>query len=297
MGYRVASWVVIAVVAATSAGAETPAQTAARLVDEGNARMERNDPSGACAKFEAALRVDPTQVSTMLALGRCNEQLGKLSSAIHWYRKAEATAAESKLEDAKLVATEHAIALAPRVPAVALVVTGAATPRIRIDDIEVSSDELSHVELDPGEHRLVGRAPGMRAVHLPIVIREASRETVAVAFTEPAVPVYADRGASRRHTGLILTGVGVLALTGTVLYVIHEKAINDDTTLSPSARNEAQTNARYIGTGGFLVSAGAIAAGVILYIGAPGRVQVSDGTALAPLVGDGQYGLAMTRGF
>ncbi|MBL0215238.1 MAG: hypothetical protein IPQ07_15300 [Myxococcales bacterium] len=55
-------------------------------------RAEAGGPPADCKALEAAIIASPTSVPTMLELGTCNEERGKLATAIRWFRKAQAAA-------------------------------------------------------------------------------------------------------------------------------------------------------------------------------------------------------------
>ena len=78
---------------------------------------EPSDPAGACAKFNEAIKLDPDAPGTMLNLGLCNEKLHKYQTALYWFRKAQARAAETKppLPDYENAAKEHTFDLAGKV--------------------------------------------------------------------------------------------------------------------------------------------------------------------------------------
>ena len=73
---RLRAVVVVALVSIAGLAAAEPARTqkqqeADKLFDEGRALLGKNDPAGACAKFELAATADPTAAGTMLNLGVC----------------------------------------------------------------------------------------------------------------------------------------------------------------------------------------------------------------------------------
>ena len=90
----------------------TPAQLAFR---EGRELLEAGKDAEACAKFEESLKADPDAPGTMLNLGLCNEKLEKFKTALYWFRKAQARAAETNLPDYERAAKDHTIDLANKV--------------------------------------------------------------------------------------------------------------------------------------------------------------------------------------
>ncbi|MBA3393318.1 MAG: tetratricopeptide repeat protein [Deltaproteobacteria bacterium] len=63
------------------------------LFVEGRRLMGAGKPAEACTQFAAAHAEDPKATGTMLNLGLCNEQIGKVATAATWFRKAQNSAA------------------------------------------------------------------------------------------------------------------------------------------------------------------------------------------------------------
>ena len=278
-----------------AAGADTPQQQADKLFAEGRELLTvKKDAKGACEKFEAAIKIDPTATGTMLNLGLCYETLGKYASSIRWFRKAQAAASENKLTEYETAAKQHTLAIAPKVPTVKLDVS-VPEAEVRIDGLKVDPTDYGRFEVDPGEHAVLGRAPGKKQVVTPISLKDAENQVVTLAFTEKAVPVYVDRGRGRKRGALILGGAGVVALGFVGIYGKLKKDEYEDPTNTDY--DTARKELRYIGTSVFVVGAGALAAGAILYFTAPGKEQISDGTAFAPMIGSDKFGLAVSGSF
>ncbi len=289
---------VLACALAGTAAAETPQQQADKLFAEGRALLTvQKDSKAACEKFEAAIKLDATATGTMLNLGLCYENLGKYATSIKWFRKAQAAASENKLTEYENAAKEHTVTIAPKVPTLKITVDGPADAEIRIDGDRVDATTYGRVEVDPGTHEIVGRAPGKKKIVQTVDLKDAQNETVTIALTESATPVYVDRGAGRRRGALILgaAGVGVLAFTG-VYGLIRRGDFFDSAPGSPQ-ETEIKNEVRILGTTSFIVGVGAVAAGVILYVTAPGKEQISDGTAFAPVITNDEVGFAVSGSF
>src|SRR5690242_20156658 len=72
----------IAMLAASPRAAAGDPVAAEALFQAAVELLERNDASGACAKFAASQELDPA-VSTLVQLAKCREREGKLAEA--WY--------------------------------------------------------------------------------------------------------------------------------------------------------------------------------------------------------------------
>lgn len=296
MRFRGALFIVCAWVGA--AAAETPQQQADKLFAEGRELLTvQKDSKAACEKFEAAIKLDATATGTMLNLGLCYENLGKYATSIKWFRKAQAAASENKLTEYENAAKEHTVTIAPKVPALKIVVDGSPDAEIRIDGDRVDATTYGRVEVDPGTHEIVGRATGKKKVIQTVDLKDAQSETITIAFTESAIPTYVDRGTGRRRIGLVVGGTGVLLLAFTGVY---SKVRYDDFFALPPGDPKEDTikdEVRLYGTTLFVAGCAAVAAGAVLYLTAPGKEQISDGTAFAPVITNDEVGFAVTGSF
>lgn len=301
------------IVCATSALASAEGQPKAdQLFAEGRALLANNKPAEACEKFEAAIKLDATATGTMLNLGLCYENLKKYATSIKWFRKAQVAAAESQLHEYEQAAKDHTTTLTSLVNTLKIEVSGPADAEVRVDGSKVEATEYGRYEVDPGTHQIVGRAAGKRKVVQSVDVPERKPPApnqppepnppieISIALTEDAVPVYVDRGAGRRKGAIILGSVGVASLAFVGIWGgIYEKGrFNDDLDAMEIEEAKASKNrVRFIGTGVFVVGVGAIATAAWLYFGAPGKEQVSDGTAFAPVIGEDELGFAVSGRF
>lgn len=297
MVHRVAWSAIVLCVLCVSSSADTPKAASDKLLAEGRQLMSAKDPKAACGKFEAAIRIAASDIPIMLELGRCNEALDKLATAIRWYRQVIFAASENKVPEAETIGKQHTMELSPRIPRVVLEVDAASGVTIEVDRMTIDPLEYRSLELDPGDHELVGHATGKRAVRVTITARSGEEQIVKVAFGEPAVPVYVDRGRGRRIAGVVTGSVGLGLFVATATYGYYEKRRYDDPNTPPDELDDTRARVKYIGTTGFLLSVGLITTGVILYLTAPDKVEVSDGTAIAPIIGDDELGLAVAGRF
>ncbi len=251
------------------------------------------EPPSECAALEAAFVKAPTSIPAMLELGGCNERGGRLASAIHWYRRAQVAAMEQSDRETENRAKELALTIVAKVSTVTLEVTAGAA--IEIDGFAVEPFQYQRYELDTGDHELVGKAPGKRTVRLRVRATEGMHDLVKVAMTEDVRII--DRGRDHKRAGLILGGAGTVVLGASIAFGLYERAQYNDVDTTNAERNRIVTRMRYPVTATCLLGVGAIAAGIVMYVAAPGKEREPEGTAFAPIIGDGQLGFAAAGRF
>jgi hypothetical protein len=172
------------------------------------------DPAGACEKFSDAIKLDPEAPGTMLNLGLCNEKLEKFKSALYWFRKAQARAAETNLPDYERAAKEHTVDLAGKVATIKIAFSTPPTAetKVKIDNEEIKPDEYLHAEVDPGHHTLVAGAPGKKIVQQEFDVEGRGGQTLTIQFVEGDNTTVIDRGAGRKKAAVILAIGGVILL-------------------------------------------------------------------------------------
>lgn len=293
--------IVLVCASLSTASAQTPQQQADKLFAEGRELLTQNDSKAACEKFEEAIKLDPTATGTMLNLGLCYENLQKYATSIKWFRKAQAAAAENKLTEYENAAKDHTVTISPKVPTLNIEVSGPPNVEILIDGTKVEATEFGRVEVDPGAHEILGRAPGMKRVAQTVEVAEAESKTIQIAVTETAVPVYVDRGQKRRRLALGLAGGGVGFLGASLVYNLVKRGEQSDLKkempFDAVAFQDAEDAMKIYGTGLFVVGTALVFTGAILYFTAPNKEMISDGTAIAPVVGRDELGFAVSGQF
>lgn len=278
------------------ASADTPQEQADKLFAEGRQLLlAKGDAKAACEKFEAAISLDATATGTMLNLGLCYETLGKYATSIAWFRKAQAAASETHLDEYEAAAKDHTRAITAKVPSLQLAVS-IPDADIRVDGKRIAATDYGRVEVDPGAHEIVGTAPGKKKVVQNVDVAEGASRSVVVAFDVAAVPVYVDRGKTRRRGAIALAGVGVGAMVASGVWGYLAKQAYDKET-DPDKRASMADDLKYFGTGLFTLGAIAVVGAGVIYFTAPGREQVSDGTAFAPILTRDGFGLAASGSF
>lgn len=310
------SFVVVAWLTAGSARADEPTakQTQANaLFEEGRKLLNEDhvtfsDPAAACAKFGAAVQLDPDAAGIMLNLGLCNEQLKKYKTALDWFRKAQARASETGHLEHEKAARMRTVDLAAKVATIKLALpAGTPDAKIKLDGDEVKKTDYLRVEVDPGHHVLDAGAPGMKNLHQEFDVEGQGGQTLTLTFVAGENAIVIDRGASRRHLavggGALMAAAGGLSLYEHHIYCQNVDCGNGMNKGQPKMVPDAVKNANGAhdvahvwGTSIFTVGAVAIGVGVYLYLTAPKQERI-DQTVWAPLVGPDRVGLAVTGGF
>ena len=279
------------------ASAETPQEKADRLFAEGRKALTANDSKRACELFEEAIKLDVSATGTMLNLGLCYENQKKYATSLYWFRKAQAAASENRLTDYENAAKEHTATSASKVSIVSITIAGAADADVRIGQRKIEPTEYGKVELDSGPHEIVARTSGKKKIIESVTLAEGESKPITLEFKEAAVAEFVDRGAGRRKGAIILGAAGVATLIGVGIYGFVEKSNYEDPDASEDEYNAARDRLKYLGTGLFVLGLGAVTAGAILYFTAPGKEQVSDGTAFAPVLTPDEVGFAVSGRF
>ena len=191
------------------------------LFREGRAAIDAGDLATACSKFEQSYRLDPAP-GTLLNLGDCEERRGRLATAWERFNRMHDTLAPN--DDRRALARSRADAVASRLPKVK-VVLAKDTPndaRVVRDGAPLDPAALGTlVPIDPGAHVLVVHVDGRRDEKVQLEMAEGEKREVTLhagpLLPPPPVvvppPEHHGLG-GRRVVGLVVAGVGVLALGG-----------------------------------------------------------------------------------
>jgi hypothetical protein len=129
--------------------------------DEATALLRSGDVAGACAKYQASLTLDP-QLGTLLHLGSCEEQEGRLASA--WTAFRDAADWAKKVGDKRVaVAEARAKKLEPRLSRLQLTLPEdlpADTTIERNGTVLPPTVYRSAMPLDLGRYEITASAPG-----------------------------------------------------------------------------------------------------------------------------------------
>lgn len=163
--------------------------TAEALFAQAKELMAKQDYERACPKLEEVNRLLPGKVGATMTLGECYETAGKLASARTVYEAAERLARSANDPRAD-EAHGKALALAPRVPRLAIVVAeGMKSVRglkVERDGMEVGAPQWGDaLPIDPGAHTITASAPGMKTWSSSVQLTGGSTTTVQVPAPVP----------------------------------------------------------------------------------------------------------------
>lgn len=252
---------------------------------EGRRLMGAGRPADACEKFAAAFDRDPDAVGTLLNLGLCNEQSGKLATAAGWFRRAQQKATEHHVPDAVTEAKAHLAAIEARVPRVDIKVSVVGAD-VKLDGRPIKV--LDKVEVDPGRHLLEVGAPGYRPKTEMFTVGSGARTTVDVTLETTSAQTPSNRVA------YMLGVAGLSFWVGTaVLGVVGKSKYDDANTFDE--QDKWRSIVRYGGTTMFVAGTAAITTSIVLYVRNQGRHR--DRTVVAPTIGANEAGISLAGSF
>ena len=181
------SWrVTLLTAAALSWGAAAEAQSddvVARsnaLFEDGKRLLGEGKVGEACDKLAESNRL-AARGGTLLNLGLCHEQQGKLLAARRELRDALALAKRDARADRVPVATEHLAAVEARLSYITLVPppnVRAEALELRVDDAPIARREWSAVAVEAGRHVVLASAAGFRPREAVVTIQEGAPQKV-----------------------------------------------------------------------------------------------------------------------
>lgn len=259
--------------------------------DKGRALLAEKKYAEACAAFEQSLSLD-FQMGTLYNIATCDEQIGKLASALKAYRKLARDDVNPQRKNASAAAITK---LEKRVSK--LVIAIAAKPNglhVQLDGNLVDDELNVEIPVDLGSHVVVATVPGKpEDKHAVEVGKEGEMQTVQLAMGEaPAAEEPA--GSKRALYGKIATIagggvlVGGLVLGGVALSKWH--SAQDEANTNVDQANHDVSSTRTIGnvsTVLVVVGAVGVAAGVYLWRSGHGQVAVT------PQIGSDSAGAMM----
>lgn len=172
------------VAAAQSAEAET-------LFRDGRTLIKQGQLASGCDKLAASDRLEP-MVGTLLNLGDCREQQGKLASAWAAFRRAEAIAKQAGHDGRRQgEAARRAAALEPKLSTIEVDVAERADGMIvrRDDEVVDAAAWGTREPIDPGTYAIRAEAPGRVAWEQHVAVGGgAARAIVAIPPLVHAIP-------------------------------------------------------------------------------------------------------------
>lgn len=158
------------------------------LFDKGVALRDEGKYAEARAAFQESNTLDPS-AGALLNIAFCEEHLGLLATALEHFRALAPRVADNPAR-ADLVAT-FILALEPRVPKLLLTLDGSAPPKttVLLDGAAVDPARLGDaLEVDPGTHAIVVRAPDRPDRRYELVAKEGVTTPLQVDAGQPLTP-------------------------------------------------------------------------------------------------------------
>ncbi len=178
-------------------------------------------------------------VGTLLNLGLCNRQLGRLATAWHAYRRAEQLALDGADSERALLAHAEAAELRPRLATLRIELhprNGADTV-VTLDGRTLSRAEL-HVPLyvDAGWRVVSATAQQKKGFSSGVALYDGARATIVVPVLDvaplapaPRAPVTRQRAGSwMRTAGLVAAGTGLVGLGFGGYFAYHARQQQHD---------------------------------------------------------------------
>lgn len=332
----------------TSLAAAGDTATAEALFKKGLDSMKHNQFKEACDAFQGSDEADPSP-GTEINLALCNEKQGKIASAWGWYRTAAGLADQRNQKDRAELARAEAGKLEPKMHKLTISVKGSPDGLVVTRNGATVPNALlgSEAPIDPGDYVIevnakgkkpwkqtvrIPQGPGIERLDVPPLEDAPVAPTAAPAGPTPAGGDYhppqagGNDGSTQRTVGLIVGGVGILALIGAGGLEIFNLAVtnNDykkidsdyqakkcsatppgDPIACPQLASSRQSkdDARHANQTGAIVmavSGGALViGGIVLLATAPSSrtTGVLTKTRFYPLVGNGTTGLGLSGAF
>lgn len=291
---------------ASAQSGEEDAAKAEKIFEEAQKLKQEGKSAEACKKYDESLRYNRNAVGTLLNVGLCNQESGKIASALKHFSHARDLAREHSLNEHRKAAEEHIAKLTPQVPHLNISFAEIATDmKVVIDDEAIPVEKAGDITIDPGSHHVVVSAPGRVAYEANVTIELGKPAKLTV--PKLGHPVTVKR--TRVTVGKIMTfagggfliGAGVLALVAKTQYDGEFKPVgtNKPNCEPPAVEGDLPKcnvdgfnktgNARTLGdfATGFAIGGGVVlAVGAYMWFLAP-KEQAERGVAFIPHV-DGE---------
>lgn len=269
------------------AWAQADPAAAEALFRRGRQLLEEGAPARACEAFAESQRLDPSP-GTLLNLGLCAREQGKVASAWAHYLSAERLARARGRDRVAEEARAQAAELEPRLSFAVISARGPEAVRVEVDGVLLRPAALAErLPMDPGEHQLRATAKGHVAFVTTFAI-PAERQSVTVVVPVLA-PVAPDETDVRDVAPWVAMGAGAAAVvasgvTGTLALLDEAQLADecaDDLCPSRSLRSrQERAQDLAVATDVLLVSGAALAlTGLALYLWLPDEQPPATGTA------------------
>ena len=283
------------------------------LFDEGKALMNEGKYAEACPKLAESQRIDPG-TGTLLNLAVCHEKEGKTATAWADFNDALTQSKKDGRADREGFAREHIAALEPKLSRLKINVSG--DVEVKLDGAKIGKAAWgSAVPVDPGKHTIeasaankkpwtgsidVGPDGDKKEISVP-----ALEDAPVVSTTKPTVATDDTKGSGRKTIGLVVGGVGVVALgVGTVFGLRASSKWGERNDHCTAAGCDAQAvnaykdakSAALLADIGLAVGVVAIGAGVVLFVTAPSSEKTT-AVHVVPSVSTNAGGLSVLGSF
>jgi hypothetical protein len=327
----------LALGAATAARAQSSGDQAAAeaLFKQGRELMATGHLGEACPKLAESQRLDPS-TGTLLNLATCYERNGQVASAWVTYKEAATAAQNADQAERAQLARRKAADLETHLSTLTIVVPAAADRpdlQIKRDGETLGRPGWGvPIPVDPGPHMVEAAAPGHRGwqgqtsidgdgaqatLEVP-PLAEAPPETASPAPPATAAPPAGapasapgpppgSHGSAQHASGLVTGAVGIAGLVVGTAFGAIARSDNDDARnncLGDSACNpqgiassRSAEHAATASTVAFVVGGALVAAGLVVYLTAPGAPRSAGRVGLSPMVGAATGGVALRGGF
>jgi hypothetical protein len=277
LALAIACWLIPA-----PAGAQDAADVALarELFTEGSRLAEAGEWTAARERYARSLALKRAPI-TLYSLGIAQQNTGQLVEATENLRAFLAQPSEPATAPFEELARAAIADMHPRIGRLRIDVApaGLAGTRVTLDGKPIAGAALAHDRpANPGEHELVGEAPGREPVRMRVRVPPGGTKRVVVSFSEAPRP-----GSSSQVIPIaLLAGGGAVAAAGLVVGLVGVSEASDaapgDDDAADAARAKAIAGDVVVGVG---VAAAAV--GVVLLLtgddGAPpAREQATDRT-------------------
>jgi hypothetical protein len=290
--------VALLALSAAPAAAQAPSEADAAF-KKGRDLLKAGKYAEACVEFERSEWLDP-ELGTRFNIAQCDEKQGKLAAALELYRE---LADKDTNATRKQVSAEALAALEPRVPHVQLQIDPKPLPAglvVKIGEHTVPcTASTCEARVDVGHHVATASAAGCKPATgdvdvasegATVVVKLAlscSQDVAGVVHATSVPPPPTEPSPSHRKTYALvaIAGGGAIIATGAVFGVLARGNWNDakaacgGSTACPdpaslakaSSLRDSASGKATIATGLFVAGGIAAAAGVVLWLTAPGN--------------------------
>lgn len=286
-GSLIATASLAVVLASSAAMSQQPSKQdldkARGIFRQGVALAYAHDCAGALVKYREVAQIKMTP-QLAFAIGECEEQTGKLVSALGNYRMAQSSAAgDAKAEKDVAKAPERIAALEERIPKLTINRgKNADAATLSLDGSELGASQIgSPFMVDPGPHIVVAKQGGAIALSETMTLAEKESKVfdvtlkdtappppptdTAVVDTPPPAPTEEPKGKSKAPAAVLLGVGGVSIVMGAVFMGLRggtlsdlETACGGTKTCPPSAKSIGDKGKLYTGLAEVTFGVGAI---------------------------------------